>query len=399
MKKSSLAKWVLAWVICGVVIPAAAGYAGALNRPAAVGSKDMSLGGDPDGPFLPTNLGSRTQLKDPLATAGVEVMVPRFKYEHPIAGAVKSKNMAHLLPFVRYGQPINDWLAFGMDVNTPFGLGAAFEKNPQQLGFDTRSLIALTNVTPSLAFELTDWLSLGAGLSVGYAMFRYDAPLDYDDIPLPVGTKSSAEGFGLGGHFGLLAQPAERFYLGVNYATEVKADLEGETDIRVGLFKTSDDFDSSFTFPGKLDLSAAYRLTDRWLVTAEYCFYNYSKTPNDLELAFCNLPMVKVSHLHWRDNYAVRIGTSYKINDRFTIRGGTGYMSAAVPDGEVNTLTVDGSGMDAAAGVSYHFSETAALDLSATYGWADNHVGKGLLWKEDYEIDVVTFAATGTIRF
>lgn len=375
-------------------------FGGALNRPVAVGPRDINLGCDPDDPLLPGNLASSMQLKDPLLRMGAEVMVPRFSYKSPSGDHVDSNNLAYALPYLLYAAPLNDSIAYKINISTPFGLGSSFEKNPQQLGYDTNTLIALTTAVSSLSFKLSDRWALGLGVYIGWGQFKYKAPFDINRVPLPIGTSSKADGFGVGGGIGLLYHLDDKLALGVNYTSPAYVPLRGSTDISLLLWRIRDHFDSSFTFPDKVDIGIAWKPTDnkRWLLCADYNWFGYSKRPNEMTLYFHDLPLNKSNNLSWKDNFSVHFGTSYKLTKSLTIRGGFGYMSQSIPDKTVSTLTMDVPGWAAALGCTYSIGEHVSFDTSVTRGWGQNHVDDGIM-RGSYSADIYTFALTGNILF
>ncbi len=374
-------------------------WGGALNRPAAVGTRDIGLGGDPDGLKLQDNLAARTQLTGTWTDATLEVVSPHFTYTTTYGKKISSATAIALMPYLQYGQPLNDWLAFGMGVQTTYGLGSKFNNNPQQLGYDTETMIATVSTVPSLAAKVTDHLSLGSGLILGMAQFLYKAPFDIDRHPLPIYTDNTAYGFGLGIGFGATYEFDSGVTAGLNWMSSVKAHLDGRSTIWLGPFGIRDDFDSAFTFPSRLDAAVAWKLTDRLLLTGNCYFVNYSETPNDMTLKFKKLGINKTNSLDWKDDITVNIGASYKVTDRWTIRGGTGYMTQAIPDDKVNTLTMDTPGVDVTAGTSYKFTDTFTLDASVTHGWGKNDVDKGILGEEKYTAAITTFAVAGNFNF
>ncbi len=374
-------------------------WGGALNRPAAIGTRDIGLGGDPDGLKLQDNLAAKTQLTGVWANAGMEIVRPHFTYTTTYGKKISSATTFSPLPYLQYGQPINDWLAFGMAVQTTYGLGSKFNNNPQQLGYDTETMIATVSTVPSLAAKVTDHLSLGAGMILGVAQFIYKAPFDIKTRPLPIFTDNTAYGLGLGYGLGATYDFDNGVILGVNYMSAVKAHLDGRSTIWLGPFGVRDDFDSSFVFPARLDAAVAWKATDRLLLTANWYFVNYSETPNDMTLKFKDLGINKTNTLNWKDNYAVNMGASFKVTDRWTIRGGGGYMTQSIPEARVNTLTMDTPGWDVTAGTSYKFTEKFTLDASITHGWGKNDVDKGIWGEEKYTASINTFALAGNFTF
>ena len=393
---ASFFRCVLAIVV--LTVPSMA-WGGALNRPAAVGTRDIGLGGDPDGIKLQDNLASKTQLTDTWVDATVELVRPHFTYTTARGKKVSSAATAAPMPYLQYGQPLNEWLAFGVGIQTNYGLGSKFNHNPQQLGYDTETMISMVSTVPTLAAKVNDHLSLGTGLVLGMAQFLFKAPFDINCHPLPVYTDNTACGLGLGLGLGATYDFDNGVILGLNWLSSVKAHLDGRSTIWLGPFGIRDDFDSAFTFPSRLDGAVAWKLSDRLQLTAGAFFVNYSETSNDMTLKFLRLGICKTNALDWKDNHGANIGASYKVTDRWTVRGGGGYMTQAIPDDTVSTLTMDTPGLDVTAGTSYKFTDTFTLDASVTYGWGGNDVDKGIWGKEKYTASITTFALAGNFSF
>jgi long-chain fatty acid transport protein len=102
---------------------------------------------------------------------GVDTLVTDLDYADPDNNAADS--MAFALPQLSFIRRSDDgrWAA-GIGVFSPAGFGAAWELNaPAQVGGGQQpyeSLAALIKVMPGLAYRVTDRLSIGATLGLGY---------------------------------------------------------------------------------------------------------------------------------------------------------------------------------------------------------------------------------------
>ncbi len=276
-----------------MVLPWGMAWAGALDRTGAVGARDIGFGGDPDGLRLQDNLASKMMLEEMWINGSIEVIRPKFTYKDTRGHEVNSRSIAHPMPYVNYAQPVNEWMAAGVSLFTPYGLGTSFRNNPQQLGYDTATLISLTCTMPSVAFRLTDKLSLGVGVGLGFAQLKYEAPFDINRVPTPVYTENNGMGFGLNGGAGLVYEVTDGLTMGVNWMSPTKAHVDGKTNLSIGHFSLRDDFDAYVTFPSKLDYAVAWKVGEKTLIAADINFFNYSKTPNDLTLKLDRLGMKK----------------------------------------------------------------------------------------------------------
>ena len=367
--------------------------AGGLNRIGGIGSRAGAMSGAfiaiaDDSTLFYYNPAGMAQFGTTYIDAGADIILPRFKYE-----SNDSKNgVFHLLPYAGIVYPVNDKLNIGLGLTVPYGMGASFEKSlflPE-----SETLISLTNITPALSLRLADNFYAGLGLNIGYAQFKYRAPLDVNGRFLPIGTDNEADGLGLGATLGFLYYPTEKLSIGLTYMSELKASLDGNSDISFGPFQIHDQFKSDYTFPPRLGIGVAYRFTPKLTLEFDANWYGYSKTVDSMTLAFKKLPFKKTSQLDWRDNYGLHLGARYRINDNWWLRSGLAYLTAAVPDSTISQLTPDVSGWDVSLGIECqkeHFSFSA----SAIYGWGKNEVERdfGVLYPGKYQAETLTVSA------
>jgi long-chain fatty acid transport protein len=381
------------------VLAASPAWGGALGRIQAIGTRDISAGADPDGFQIQSNCAARTQLEHTWAEATFEMVKPQFTYTSRCGAETHSSMTVYPMPYLNYGEPLGDWGAFGVDLKVPFGLGTDFENNPQQLGYDTATLIALTRLSPTLALRLSDQWSVGFALNAGMAQFQYKAPLALGGMCMPVYTDNEAHGFGVGGGLGVMWKPGGDWTLGANWTSALKAHLEGDSKIMRGALQIRDDFDTSFVFPSRFDFGVTKQVNRHLVLGADYHFWNYSKTPNDIVLQFENLHISKSQLLAWKDGWGGRVGAAWKVNSSWTLRAGLGYLSQSIPDKTMSTLTPDSPGFGMGAGVSRRFTDFLTVDASITRGGGSNRVDHGIWGRAKYSAEVTTVALSGNFDF
>lgn len=375
-------------VILLITIPA---HAGALTHPAAVGTDDVLFGGDPDGIWVVGNLGNRLQLPDQtVVNIGAEVMVPKFGYTNRFGRKFESKNVAHPLPSFFFATRLDEDTVAGVDIHTPYGLGATFPAIHYRA---SKTLVAATKAEPFVTRRLTDELSLGLGFDLVLGQLSWDAPFDIDRVPLPLMTKTDMYGVGGGLSLGLWWQPSDIFGCGIDYRSKVEVDLKGRTQILTPFGRIRDNTEGRFEFPDKLDFAFGYSPAEDWLITGDLSLVGYSKLDNDFRLEFDKLMITKPVHLAWQDHVIAHVGVSRRINNRWLVGGGVGYMGQSIPDSTVDMLTPDVEGFCAGIRAVYQ-AENFDLTASLTKSWGENDTPKGKV-----EADIWVVGLSGTLKF
>jgi long-subunit fatty acid transport protein len=383
----------LCWLMIFCLFLQLSALAGGLNRVAGVGTADVGIGVDPDGSWFPHNLGSKLQLReDYLIEVGAEVMIPRFKYRDWRGRKFTSKpRIVHALPAIAFAQRIDDQTVWGVDINTEYGLGAAFKDI--WYGMDSESLVSGTYVKPYLSRQLTDRLSVGFGPTLVFGMIDWFGPLDINRVPLPIRVGLKAKGFGYGFQVGAMYQATDKLAFGLNYLSQVRVDLAGDCTISALGLKIRDSVDLQFKFPERIDFAVGYQLREDWLLTFQASHFGYSKNSLDkVVIDFKKLPLRKSLKLDWKDNVALYLGLSRKVNDRLKVGGGVGYMSKAVSK-TADFMTPDVVGFSVATRVSYSFNDLDLL-LAVSRGWGKNN-SRG----KEISADVWTISLAGSWKF
>ncbi|NCN07708.1 hypothetical protein GW933_03360 [Candidatus Falkowbacteria bacterium] len=374
-------------------------FAGGLNRIGGIGSRAGGMSGAftaiaDDVTLFYYNPAGMSQFETTYIEAGVDVVVPRLKYN----GHNSDNDAWHALPYAGVIYPANDRVNIGLGLTVPYGMGASFKKSwPLP---ETETLLSLTNITPALSLKLCDKFYVGVGLNIGYGQFKYRAPFDVDGIFLPICTDNEASGFGLGTTIGLMYFPTDKLTFGLTYMSELKVNFNGESDISIGPISIRDKFKSDFTFPPRLGLGIAYQFTDRLTVDFDANWYGYSKTVNSMTLQFDKLNFGKTTKLNWQDNFSLHLGARYRLNNDWWLRAGMAYQNSAIPDSTISQLTPDASGWDVAFGLECE-KDNFSFGVGTIYGWGENDVEPnfGVRYPGKYEAQTLTVGLQASWKF
>ena len=71
------------------------------------------------------------------------------------------------VPNFYFSSSLNDKLSFGIGINAPFGFQTEYDKNWIGRYYAIKSALKTLNINPSIAYKLTEQLSVGVGVNFG----------------------------------------------------------------------------------------------------------------------------------------------------------------------------------------------------------------------------------------
>lgn len=289
----------------------------------------------------------------------VDVKGPSSEFNH--------NNIAPNSPIpTLYGlYPINDKFAVGGGINVNYGLATNYN-NQYAGGFlGGKTELKSLNFNLSGAYKITNQISAGLGVNAVYAdalIERYAGVLSerLGQLKQPLGVtnatligKMEGDEWGYGWNAGLAYEINENNRLGLAYHSHVSIDFEGEYSnalpraltgpyagydqtyqgalAQMGLVPTG-----GMVIPGSLKLvlpaywevSGYHKMTDKlafhysWKYTEWSRFNELKATGNDGRQLF-------YKNEDFKNSARIAIGTSYDINDQFTVRAGIAHDESA----------------------------------------------------------------------
>ncbi len=352
------------------------------------------------------NPAGMTQLPGLQVQLGGTVIVPSFTFRgtnrtalgQPVTGSDnRDGGNPALVPNGYVTYKITPSLSVGLALTTPFGLTTTY--GPGFVGryqADKTELKTL-NINPAVAYQVTNWLSLGAGLSAQYGRAEFTSALNSRTLAfsatgrplaLPDGYfRLRGDDWSFGYNLGALIQPGPHTNIGFAYRSRVQHQFEGTADFIVPApLNSSARFANSggnakLVLPDTATASITQGLGPNWTVYAEIAWTNWSqfKTLNAFR---DNGTLLSSTPQHYHNTFNASLGAAYKVTDALTLRAGTAfdktpvsnaYRTARVPDQDRTWLAV---------GASYKVFQGTVLD-----------VGYAHVFVKDSRIDEVS--ATG----
>ncbi len=271
--------------------------------------------------------------------------------------------------------------AVGIGVSTPFGMASIYPKDMDPrlryvLPYES-SLLAV-DITPAVAFKVTDNLSVALGLDIIYSDLKFKQIYPWG-LVLPGSPDGEVhfqgKGWGLGGYLGVNWTVAKGHRLAFIGRLPVRIRYKGEFNTRdmpaalAGAgFSESSRFDTEMVYPGSLGLGYGIDLSERCTLGFDFQ-WSANSSHDDLELRIGNnqalLPASRAA-FDWQDSIDLGTGVSYKLDESWTLRGGYLYSensqlaanytpSVAVNDRHVFSLGLGWRGKTRGVDMTYAF--------------------------------------------
>lgn len=289
-----------------------------------------------------TNPAGMTGLDSTQMLAGGQVVLPEMKFDSSIAtrggGDGGNAGEVAVIPSYFYVNKFSDDLRLGFSVTAPIGGGVDYGDNFVGRYVAQKATLAGVSVSPSIAYQLNDKFSIGAGVSFVYTIFEQDIAIN----PAAVPTLNGADGklkiedatdWGYQPFVGLTWQMSDRALLGVVYRAEMDVELDGDVKTRnlPGIIAV-DSIDVDWDNPQWLEAGLKYQLDDANTLFLNAGWQEWSQFSNN-ELAFSGgaaNPAVTLDR-NWDNTWHAGVALAHKENDWGTSIGFS-YDSSPVED-------------------------------------------------------------------
>jgi long-chain fatty acid transport protein len=281
----------------------------------------------------------------------------------------------NFVPSAYLAVPLDERWAVGVGVNAPFGLATDYEEGWMGRFQALRSEIQTLNVNPSVAYALSDRLSLGVGIDYQRLQAELTNAVDYSAViaqgvqqligagqlpagaaPAVLGATAGLEGrtavrgddAAWGYNIGVLYDWSDATRLALSYRSRFEYDVRGTVRFTTPL--TVDPIGSAIvaqasapgatlsnggvsvdlTLPDSAVLSLQQALGRRAQLLVDVAWTGWS-TVQELRVVRDSGATVSVTPERWRDTWRYALGASYAVSDRFTLRAGVAYDETPVP--------------------------------------------------------------------
>lgn len=320
--------------------------------------------------------------------AGATYVMPTIKFSGSAGaggmtyggGSGGNAGVGKLVPAAYALVEITPDIRAGISVNVPFGLATKYDSGWEGRYFAIESEIENIVVTPSVSWQATEKLSLGAGLQIGRSEATLSNALNLMPLGLPDGhSELHGDGFGVGFNLGLLYEFTPETRVGLSYRSQVKYTLEGDATISgvpdpvvaaVPALQSSK-AKADVTMPDVLSAGIYHRVSPELALKGEVSWTNWA-TFDELRVRFADGRPDSVTAERWEDSWFVSVGLDYSPLDQHTFRFGLAFDQSPVPDSHRTARIPDADRYWLSVGYSYEFGETGLFSLGYTHLFFDN---------------------------
>jgi long-chain fatty acid transport protein len=270
---------------------------------------------------------------------------------------------------------LSDQLKLGIAINSPFAL--VVKNNAGWYGryLAIDSAVLSTNINPSVAYKVTDKISLGGGVSAQWLQGTLAQGFNQSALGGPDAlVRFKGDSWGFGYNFGGLYKPWDGTQLGATYRSKVSHQLSGDLDFLRVAAPLSGVLQSgaaklNFNMPASATIGITQAVTPLLKVslTAQWTQWSSVKL-----LSFQSATATAPINLGFSDSWFTSIGASYQWNDAVTLRGGLGWDQSPV-DNRYRTVSIpDQDRYMVGLGFGYKINDALTLDGAYAHYFATN---------------------------
>lgn len=243
-----------------------------------------------------------------------------------------------LLPNFALAWPLRDEhdLTIGLGIHVPYGRQTRWDEDGMlRYKAPVLSKMMVLDITPALAWRVSDTVSLGAGLDIYYGQLQIKQLL-----PLPGGRiTAEADGVAAGGNAGITwhITPSQR--LAFTCRTPFDLEFTGQMQTRNIPRPAVDESDlaTTFKYPTILALGYGIQCSESFRIEANLEWLQFSRYENMAIDAGDNNRLLKVLGLadtpqNWTDSWTFGLGADWRFAPRWIARTGYLYLQSPIPD-------------------------------------------------------------------
>lgn len=364
------------------------------------GSKATALGGafsaKADDPFaVYYNPAGLVGIEKTTISAGVLVVTPDMTVsDFTVQGGISSqdprlrvpsefdnKTKSLISPHLGFAMPVNDRFVFGVAAYAPYGMEVEWEEDLATTpgGYNSfNSYYVREVITPSLAYKLSDRVSMGAGVSLGRSKTGNDCfGASFGGLRNEAALKDD---FNYSFNLGIMVAPVDRLTLGLTYRGRTATDFEG--DLTVAGMGTVARVELEYDHPEQVQAGICYVAGKNKTLSLEVdlVWTNWSINHSQAQRLTFAEGVYQAVHLpktwddtvprNWNDTTQFRFGAEWQALDCLALRLGYFYDPTPVPDSSMDFIWPDADKQTWSWGAGFEFGNYT-LDSVFSYSKTD----------------------------
>ena len=290
-------------------------------------------------------------------------------------------------------------LRFGFSLTALYGGEVDYDASWVGRTFVTEASLAALNLQPTVAYPVTDWLSIGVGTSIVYSWLDLEFRAS-SDVAAPTFQIDDADDWAAAAVVSMLIEPMEGTRIGVTYRSKTSLSLEGEVQ---GTPAPGDiNFTGDMDLAQGINVSVFHQLTDAVALFGDVGWSDWSQFSDqswsfDGAILGITVPVDRA----WKDTWRIAVGAEYQILDHLTLQGGFSYDSDPMHSKKRYPDMPVGEGYRFSIGQRFQAADNIELFASYTGLWSGNPNLKnvtlpdGTVLNGSYDPSWIHFATAG----
>lgn len=258
---------------------------------------------------------------------------------------------------------VNDSIAWGVGLNTPFGLATEWRDQPVTLSAKKSELVTYV-VNPNIAFAVGGCVSLAVGVDYIFAditEFSRDVGVNTDADPEfeLIGTSDLTGDGDDWGYNVALHYAADDWQVGLSYRAEMSPQIEGDVDFEgfgalAALFPDGPG-SATLDLPAQAAIGFACTAVESWEFEIDIAWAGWSSF-EELAIDFANETAAVqdvVLREDWEDTFSFRFGAAWDVAEKHQVRFGGVFDQAPTQVDTLRPSIPDGDRIGATFGYGY----------------------------------------------
>jgi long-chain fatty acid transport protein len=386
-------------VICSGLAYAGAAYIYEMANPTDTGYAGAGLAGRAsDAGTVFTNPAGMTRFQGSTYLAGVTPLYidASFNPDQDTTASGSDGGVEEFLAGASFAAifPVGDKLRLGISAQNYFGLALDWGNNWVGRYEATKMALIAPQLQPTVAYKVTNWLSIGAGAGLTLGYLDDEAKVNNLDPTLGDGRlKYDDTDFAVQYNFGVMIEPFDNTRIGLRYLTETELQFRSDVsfsglgpafdDPLVDLTTPANGVDLKMKMPQSLMAGIYHQFNDEWAFLGSFGWDDWSEFAR-VHVRVDGTEVNRVVEAGFDDTYHFGVGAEYNYNPKLMFTSGFSY-DTSMSKGSTRPITLP-------LGAMYRYG------LGFKYQKSDNLLfGAGLsfLWEGDLKVKPAGGAQTG----
>ncbi|AYN27265.1 long-chain fatty acid transport protein [Buttiauxella ferragutiae ATCC 51602] len=333
-----------------------------------MGTEDTALAGAgqaaraQDASTIVTNPAGMTRLPDHMFTGGLQVMGGDINYQ--LDNARQSPgNVMNLFPNASsfYSQKVSEDVYAGIGLYGNYGLGIDFGDWAGDRLIKKSTMVAMT-LSPSLAWKLSDRVSIGGSVNANYGFLSLTRNVEGDD------KTQKDHDWAMSYRLGLLMDLTDQTRAGITWNSKTDYDFNIDAQARFPNLPNVDftlPIGAQVRAPQQIMLSLVHDIDKQWSVMGDLGWQDWSQFGAP-QITVAGEAIDKTSRL--KDTWHTALGVQYRPAEEWRLNAGVAFDSTVYKDQSDAALTLPtGDEWRFATGAQYQLSQASNIGIAVEY--------------------------------